>query len=113
MRSCASDYKYIQLCSLFSASVGLCTFGDRLNEVDRCENSHWDKGLKGPCPSDLNYYVNQFKNHLKCVNIIIMYIHNDNNNYRRCIISKLNSTKLRKELIKIKTILIYVVGLTH
>ena len=23
------------------------TFGDRLNVVDRCENSHWDKGLKG------------------------------------------------------------------
>ena len=22
-------------------------FGDRLNVVDRCENSHWDKGLKG------------------------------------------------------------------
>ena len=33
--------------SLFSASVGLYTFGDHLNVVDRCENSHWDKGLEG------------------------------------------------------------------
>ena len=36
-----------KLCWLFSASVRLYTFGDRLNVVDRCENSHWDKGLKG------------------------------------------------------------------
>ena len=27
-----------KLCSLFSASVGLYTFGDRLNVVDRCDN---------------------------------------------------------------------------
>ena len=37
-----------KLCSLFSESVGLYIhFGDRLDVVDRCENSHWDKGLKG------------------------------------------------------------------
>ena len=36
-----------RLCSLFSASVGLYTFGDRLHVVDRCDNSHWDKGFKG------------------------------------------------------------------
>ena len=32
-----------KLCSLFSASVELYTFGDRLNVVNRSENSHWDK----------------------------------------------------------------------
>ena len=36
-----------QLCSLFSASVGLYTFGDRLDVVGRSENSDWDKGIEG------------------------------------------------------------------
>ena len=36
-----------KLCSLFSASVELYTLSDRLNVVNRSENSHWDKGLKG------------------------------------------------------------------
>ena len=52
-----------KLCSLFSASVGLCTFGDRLNEVDRCENIHWDKGFKGiDCHSFM--YTNRQQNAL-------------------------------------------------
>ena len=36
-----------KLCSLFtSASVELYTYGDRLNVVNRSENSHWNKSLK-------------------------------------------------------------------
>ena len=31
-----------KLCSLFSASVELYTFGDRLNVVNVSENRHWD-----------------------------------------------------------------------
>ena len=36
-----------KLCSLFSASVELYTYCHRLNVVNRSENSHWNKSLKG------------------------------------------------------------------
>ena len=56
LHNCASDY--IQTCSLFSASVELYTCGDRLNVVNRSENSHWNKRLKGiDCGSFL--YINR------------------------------------------------------
>ena len=36
-----------KLCSLFIASVELYTYGDRINVVNRSENSNWNKSLKG------------------------------------------------------------------
>ena len=44
LHNCASDYYYIQTNKLCELGY---IFGDRLNVVNRSENSHWDKSLKG------------------------------------------------------------------